>query len=132
MDGLPVRARLYVAAVAVTALPTVILPLVRGLPGINAINLVSLALLLILANTLGTRDANDSMTIALTSVVPMAGLLIVGTWGSIVLAAANAFAFHREPAVKRVFNASQMVLSAAAAAAAFTALGGTQIQSQSF
>ena len=132
MGALPLRARLYVAAVAAAALPTTALALYRGLPGINPTNLASLAFLLILANSFGTRDAKDSMTIALTSVVPMAGLLIVGTWGSIVLAAANAFAFHREPVVKRVFNASQMVLSAAAAAAAFTVLGGTAIQDDSF
>jgi putative nucleotidyltransferase with HDIG domain len=132
MNGLPARARLFVAVVTAAALPTVVLALYRGLPGFETVDIVSLALLLIIANRLGTRDAKDSMTIALASVVAMAGLLIVGPWGSMVLAVANALAFHREPAIKRAFNASQLVLSAASAAAVFAMLGGTAIQRDSF
>jgi hypothetical protein len=132
MGPLPRRAGLFVAAVGTAALLTAAFAFSRGVHNFDPVTCASLGVLLIFTNTIGTRDSQDSMTIALTSVIALATLPLVGPWASIVLGGTSAFVIHREPMVKRIFNASQLILASAAAAAVFTALDGTEIHRESF
>lgn len=132
MDPLPLKARLFVAAVALAAAPLPVVAFLAGWREFNAVDFVALGFLIILAESMSARGSHDLAQIALSSVVSSACLPLVGGWGAIVLACATAFACFREPPIKRVFNTAQMVLAAAAAAATFTVLDGEAIGPSSF
>jgi len=132
MGPLPRRARLFVAAVALAAVPIPVIAVRQGWGDFDLVKLISLALLFVLTDSIGTRGSRDSATIALGSVAAMAALPLVGAWGAIVLACASVFVLDHEPWFKRVFNTGQMVLASSAAALTFTLLNGHQIQSDSF
>ena len=132
MGPLPVRARLYVAAIVLSALPLPVLAAQRGWQDFDAIDLVALGLLLILTDSIGARGSHDVASIALSSVVSSACLPLVGPWGTILLATSTIVAYDSQPAVKRVFNTAQMTLAAAAAAGTFALLGGHAISENSF
>ena len=132
MGPLPIKARLYVAAVVLIAAPIPVLAFAQGYRDFDVVKLVSLGLLLILCDSIGSRGSRDSATIALGSVVAMAALPLVGAWGAIVLACTSAFVYDKEPMVKRVFNTAQMILAFSASALTFTLVGGREIDSNSF
>jgi hypothetical protein len=132
MGPLPTKARLYVAAIVVAAMPLPGLASLFGWQNFNAVDLVALGLLLILTDSLGARGSHDFASIALSSVISSACLPLVGAWGTILLASTTIIAYDSQPAVKRVFNAAQMTLAAAAAAGTFTLLGGRAISENSF
>ena len=132
MKPLPLRARLFVALVVVTALPLPLLAFVQGRQDFELSAFIGLGILIVLTDSIGARGSRDMMTIALSSVVSSASLPLVGGMGAIVLASATALAWDHQPPVKRLFNTSQMILAASASAAVFTLLGGKPIESGSF
>ncbi|MDQ1602172.1 MAG: hypothetical protein QOE01_17 [Actinomycetota bacterium] len=129
MSPLTVRARWFVVAVAVAAAPLPVLAVLLGHPLAHVTDLLALGLLLVLTDSVRSRLARGS-TIALGSVASMAALPLVGAWGTILLACFNILITG--PWVKRVFNTSQLILTAGAAGLTFTLLGGTEIQPGSF
>lgn len=132
MGPLPVRARLYVAAIVLAALPLPVLAAFMGWREFNAVDLVALGLLLVLTDSIGARGSHDVASIALSSVISSACLPLVGPWATILLASATIITYDPQSAIKRWFNCAQMVLAAAGAAGAFTLLGGEAISENSF
>jgi len=132
MDPLPLKARLYVVAVAMSALPLLCLALINGATSVDVIDLLFLAALYIISDSIGSKGSRDAVTIALGSVSAMAALPLLGGWGAIILACSTAFATDSPPLIKRVFNTSQLVLAAGASALCFVLMGGSEITEDSF
>ena len=132
MGPLPARARVFVVCVLLIAIPLVVVATGHVRHQFVAVNYIGLGLLLVLTHSMGSRGSRDLVTIALTSVVTGATLPLVGPWGAIVLVSCTALAYDRTPAVKRVFNTSQMILAVSASALVFDLLGGTEIHAGVF
>jgi hypothetical protein len=132
MGPLPGRARMFVACVLLIAVPLVVVATGHVRHEFVAVNYVGLGLLLVLTHSMGSRGSRDLVTIALTSVITGATLPLVGPWGAIVLICSTALAYDRTPAVKRIFNTSQMILAVSASALVFHLLGGTEIHAGVF
>ena len=132
MGPLPLKARLFIAVVALAAAPLPVLAATVGYGTFRNIDLVGLAVLLIISDSIGSRGSRDTASIALGSVAAMAALPLLGGWGAVVLACASAFVNDSPSLAKRVFNTSQLILAAAASALTFTLLGGTGISDDSF
>lgn len=126
MTGLPLRAHAYVAVLAVLAAGVVLLrPL---LPGFDPLTdaIVVLSALNVVSAALRVRSPDVERSIAVTSIVYLAAIPLVGVWGAVVVAVAGD-ALHpgRTPLVVRTFNASQHGLAALCAGLAYLACGGT-------
>jgi len=126
MSELSIGARLYV--VAVVALGGVLLVMaVLTLPTGRVDEVLILAALYVVSSSLSARGSRDMLSIALGSVVALAAIPLVGTWGAVLVALAASLA--RDPQsrgpVKRLFNGAQLGISAGAAGFAYQALGGT-------
>jgi hypothetical protein len=132
MGPLPARARLLVVFVTLIAVPLVALASWQIRHDLVAVNFIGLGLLLVLTHSMGSRGSRDLVTIALTSVITGATLPLVGPWGAIVLVSTTALAYDGTPAVKRIFNTSQMIIAVSAAAWVFHRLGGSQIHAGVF
>ena len=132
MEPLPVKARLFITAVACAAAPLPVVALIIGYPTLSAVDLVGLAVLLVISDSIGSRGSRDAASIALGSVAAMAALPLLGGWGAVVLACASAFVHDSPSLTKRIFNTSQLILAAAASALTFTLLGGAGISEDSF
>jgi HD domain len=132
MGPLPAKARLFVVCVSLIALPLLALATWQVRHHFVPVNFIGLGLLLVLTFSMGSRGSRDLATIALTSVITGATLPLVGPWGAIALVSSTALAYDRTPMVKRIFNASQMILAVSAAAWAFHLLGGTEIRAGVF
>ena len=132
MNPLPLRARFFVAAVVVAAAPLPVIAAINGWAELSLVDCVALGLLLVLTDSIVARGSHDLAKIALSSVISSACLPLVGGWGTILLASTTVIAYDPQPIIKRVFNASQMTLAAAAAAGTFALLGGEAIRPDSF
>jgi HD-GYP domain-containing protein (c-di-GMP phosphodiesterase class II) len=126
MRALPLLARVYIASVVVAACVLIGLAAV-SLPGSLLDEVVVLGALYLLSESLSARGSRDRLTISLGSVVILAAIPLVGVWGVILVAPMSAFAREPQatPLVKRAFNGSMLVLTAAAAGGTYLALGGT-------
>ena len=126
MTSLTHGARLYIACVVASA---------GGLLALAAVNrpdgrlwiVAILCLLNVVGESLYTKGSRGVISISLGSVTCLAAIPLVGIWGAVMAAAATAMAHHAEPTpmVKRLFNASQIMLSVGAAGVAYRLLGGT-------
>lgn len=126
MTGLPFRAHAYVAVLTVLAAGAVFLgPLLLGFdPRTDAI--VVLSALNVVGAALRVRSPDVERSIAMTSIVYLAAIPLVGVWGAVVVAVAGeALHLDRTPLVVRMFNASQHGLAALCAGLAYLACGGT-------
>ncbi|MEP6761135.1 MAG: HD-GYP domain-containing protein [Sporichthyaceae bacterium] len=132
MSTLPLRARLFIAVVALVAAPLPVVAVVAGYSTFSMVDLVTLALLLVLSSSLTSRGSRDDASIALGSVAAMAALPLLGGWGTVVLACASAFVNDSPSLIKRVFNTSQVVVASAASAVVYFLLGGGGITGHSF
>ncbi|WP_427890086.1 HD-GYP domain-containing protein [Kribbella sp. GL6] len=70
------------------------------------------------------RSVHTQRQIELVSVVLVAVYVIAGPEAAVVVAAAGSLVQAPAPAIKRIFNSAQRVLSAAGGAVAYAALGG--------
>jgi HD-GYP domain-containing protein (c-di-GMP phosphodiesterase class II) len=126
MSGLPVAARVYLAVVVGFAACLAVVAAISLEPD-RVVDVVLLAVLYVVSESLSNRGSRDMLSISLGSVVALASIPIVGVWGAILVALSAGFA--RDPQstglVKRLFNGSQLALSAGAAGAVYMALGGT-------
>jgi putative nucleotidyltransferase with HDIG domain len=132
MNPLPKKAWFFVAAVVVAAAPLPVIAAIRGWADLSLVDCVALGLLLVLTDSIVARGSHDLAKIALSSVISSACLPLVGGWGTILLASTTVIAYDPQPFIKRLFNASQMTLAAAAAAGTFALLGGEAIRPDSF
>jgi putative nucleotidyltransferase with HDIG domain len=132
MTPLPLKARVFVAAVIAVAAPLPVLAAVRAWPGTSVTDCVALGLLLVFTDSIVARGSHDLAKIALTSVISSACLPLVGGWATIVLASTTIVAYDPQPMIKRTFNAAQTVLAAAASAGVFVLCGGEAIRPDSF
>src|SRR4051812_42714769 len=132
MGPLPTRARLFVVLVALVAIPMVAVATAQVRHHFVPVNFIGLGLLLVLTHSMGSRGSRDLATIALTSVITGATLPLVGPWGAILLVSSTALAYDRTPAVKRVFNTSQVIIAVSVAAWVFDLLGGSEIHAGAF
>ena len=128
MHALPVRVRSYVAAVTIVASVFVVAAIVATVndPGMDLIAIASLAALYSLADAATTRGSRDDASLALSSVVMISAIPLVGLWGSVLVALPSLlFRPEREPAIKRIFNTSQLIVAAGLACLSFYAVGGS-------
>jgi hypothetical protein len=132
MGPLSSRARLFVSAVVLAAAPLPVIAAWQGHAGLRLRDLIALSLLFVVTDSIGARGSRDLVTITLGSVTAMAALPLVGGWGAILLACTCAFDYDPQPAIKRLFNTSQMVLAAGGSALAYSLLGGREIEVGSF
>ena len=70
MQPLPLRARVFVAIVAVAAVPLPVVAFVQGRGQFALSAFIGLGILIVLTDSIGARGSRDLMTIALSSVVP--------------------------------------------------------------
>jgi len=116
------RVRMLRLVVSVTTAAALI---VLGL-AISAIQdplvVAGLCLVALVASSL--RSVHTQRQIELVSVVLVAVYVIAGPEAAVVVAAAGSLVQAPAPAIKRIFNSAQRVLSAAGGAVAYAALGG--------
>ncbi|MBA2769492.1 MAG: HD-GYP domain-containing protein, partial [Sporichthyaceae bacterium] len=126
MAQLPFAARLYVAGV-VAAASFLAVSAAAQLPRASLDEVLILAALYLVSESLSARGTRDMLSISLGSVAALAAIPLVGAWGAILVALSAAAAQDSQSTgiVKRLFNSSQLALSAGAAGAAYLALGGT-------
>jgi hypothetical protein len=124
MTHLPARAWAFIALVISLSVPLVGGAVWFGLSTFDGVDLVMLALLYIVSDSIGARGSRDSMTIALGSISALASLPLLGGYGTVILACSTILVVDSDPWVKRVFNTSQLVLAAAAAAGVYALFGG--------
>jgi HD-GYP domain-containing protein (c-di-GMP phosphodiesterase class II) len=125
MPELSPLARLYV--VSVVALASVVLGLaVYHRPDGRLSTIAILLILHFVSESLLARGSRDLAAISLGSVTSLAAIPLVGLWGAAIAAWSAALTSDPDgaPVIKRLFNGAQMSLSAAAAGAAYQALGG--------
>lgn len=127
MPQLSLAARLYVATVVVAACLLAILAVIY-LPRENVDEVLILALLYVVSESLSARGSQDMLSISLGSVTALAAIPMVGPWGAVLVALTAALARDSQSngPVKRLFNGSQLAISAGAAGAAYLALGGPE------
>lgn len=126
MPQLPFAARLYVAGV-VAAASFLAVWAATQLPRDSVDEVVILAALYLVSESLSARGTRDMLSISLGSVAALASIPLVGVWGAVLVALSAAAAQDSQSTgiVKRLFNGSQLALSAGAAGGAYLALGGT-------
>lgn len=134
MAHLSMAARLYVAGVVAAAVAISAVAVTR-LSVAELDEILILAVLYLVSESLSARGSRDLLSISLGSVTALAAIPLVGPEGAVLVALTAALA--RDPQsnglVKRLFNGSQLALSAGAAGAAYLALGGTtQLSADSF
>ena len=132
MTPLPFKARLFVAAVIVAAMPLPVLAVFKAWPGTSITDCLALGLLLVMTDSIVARGSHDLAKIALTSVISSACLPLVGGWATILLATTTIVAYDPQPLIKRGFNTAQTILAAAASAGVFVLCGGEAIRPDSF
>lgn len=125
MTRLPLAARLYVACVVLAASVLAIYAILN-LPSSHIDEVVVLAALYVVSESLSARGSRDLLSISLGSVAALASIPLVGVWGAVLVAltAAAALDSQSKGIVKRLFNGSQLALSAGAAGATYVVLGG--------
>jgi HD-GYP domain-containing protein (c-di-GMP phosphodiesterase class II) len=111
--------RLVVAVAALAALFALVLALFETK---DPLVVIGLCLVALVASSL--RSVHTQRQIELGSVVLVAVYVIAGPAAAVVVAAAGSLAQAPGPVIKRIFNSAQRVLSAAAAALVYSALGG--------
>ena len=126
MAQLPLSARLYVAAVMLAAAALAVVA-VFHVPATRIDEVLVLAALYVISGSLSSRSHRDLLSISLGSVIALAAIPIVGTFGAVLVALTGALACEvgSSGLVKRLFNGSQLALSAGAAGAAYALAGGT-------
>jgi HD-GYP domain-containing protein (c-di-GMP phosphodiesterase class II) len=132
MPTLPTKARVFLAVVIGVSVPLVWGAVWFGASTFNWLDLAMLALLYIVSDSIGAKGSRDSMTIALGSISALASLPLLGSYGTVILACSTVLVFDSEPWIKRVFNTSQLVIAATAAAAVYQLFGGETISADSF
>jgi len=111
--------RLVVALTAVVAFTAFVVALVEAR---DPLVVAGLCLVALIASSL--RSVHTQRQIELVSVVLVAVYVIAGPAAAVIVAAAGSFVQAPAPKIKLIFNSAQRVLSAAAAAVAYAALGG--------
>ncbi len=132
MTHLPTRAWVFIVLVISLSVPLVVGAVWTGVSDFRWVDLVGLALLYIISDSFGARGSRDSMTIALGSISALAALPLLGGQGTVILACSTILVVDSDPWVKRVFNTSQLVIAAGAAASVYSLLGGQHIEAGSF
>lgn len=111
--------RLAVAVTAVIALATLVLALFTTQ---DPLVVAGLCLVAVVAGSL--RSVHTQRQVELVSVVLVAVYVIAGPAAAVVVAAAGSVVQAPAPAIKRLFNSAQRVISAAGGALAYAALDG--------
>jgi len=132
MAALPLKARAFIAGLVALAIPLVVLSIWLGAGTFRWTDLAWLACLYVVSDSLQARGSRDAMTIALGSISALAALPLIGGWGAVLLAVSTLFVKESTPLIKRIFNASQLVVAAAFASATYVLLGGSAIEPGSF
>ena len=128
MRTLPPAARVYVLAVALLGLITVILA-ARHVTVDQWPTVVVLAALVLGSEALTTTLSRSvsrisDVGVSVTMPIIIASVLLLGPWGAALVGAASLFEISRLPFVKRAFNGAQMCLSAFAAGCVYVAMHG--------
>lgn len=123
--ALPMRARWYLAAVAVTAGLSLIVGWFVLPTHAELVPLLLFVCLGSLAHAVRVPSTADQ-TISFSSIVHMAAIPVLGIWGAVLAATISAAASPgRWPVPVRLFNAGQMGLSTLLAAGAYVLAGGS-------
>lgn len=122
MRALPGGARVYVGVVVVSAAFVV---LIGPHTGIDVRTLVLLAVLFVVAESIGTAVLSDVRAgISPSSAVALASVVLLGPVGAAVVGLSACLVIRRLAVVKRAFNGAQFALSAYAAGLVYIMLGG--------
>ena len=123
MHGLPRVAQAYVLAVLVTAVGVLAVALTRA---DDWWAIATFALLFIVCDSSPVPSgAHTRFTITVTQPVAIAACVVLGPWGAAIVAAAVLFDYVAIPPIKRLFNAAQLSLAAAAGGAVYLLAGGS-------
>lgn len=126
LPPLPPSALRVIVAVVTTAATLVVVAaveLARELPETTSVLRVCMLTLLYLFADRGYARSGSATSIALGSVVLLAALPLVGAWGAVLVASMSfATGSSSVPLTKRLFNAGQLVISAAAAGTVYWAV----------
>ncbi|MBB6173216.1 putative nucleotidyltransferase with HDIG domain [Nocardiopsis mwathae] len=125
MRSLPGAARLYVGLVVLSAVAV----LLHGpYTGIDPATLILLAVLFVVAESIGTMVVSGKTGqtgLSPSSSVSLAAVVLVGPIGAAVVGFTSCFVvFRRQNLVKRLFNGAQFALAGYAAGYVFQLLGG--------
>ncbi len=122
MGALPWSARIYIAVLVATTAGVVGYAVTTQLPWPTVL---VLALLYVVFDTISVPRAGPSpIRQSLSFSMAFATFLIVDPWAAGVAAAASAFVLRRESLTKRLFNSSQLTLSAFLAGLTYQSLSG--------
>jgi hypothetical protein len=125
MRALPTTARLYVAAVVALAI-VVVGYATTTVEDWRAVVLFALLYVVIDSLPVGQGAARaNGLTITVTTPAAIAAVMVLGPWGGALVASAAVLDLSKLTAVKRLFNAGQLVLSAVVAGFAYQWMGGT-------
>lgn len=124
MLALPRAARLFVTVVVGCALVLGLAALQQDGPWVP---IIVFAALYVIADSLpvGPGGATTGLSITVTTPVAIAAYVVLGVWGGILVALASVADLIRTTPVKRVFNAGQLALAAAAGGSIYSVLGGS-------
>jgi hypothetical protein len=122
MNGLPIRARLFVGAVLICAVLIIVGAFFHP---ISYYDVIVLAVIYVLFDS-RTLRVGPRATVGLGMGFPitLASFIIVGPWGAALVGACSALVIDRTTVIKRLYNGAQITICAFVAGAAFAWLNG--------